>query len=148
MDLVAFETELITKLEAELLPADSIEVKSYPNDFLDYIGQLSHIGGAILIAWQGSFADPPDPNSESVLTQIITHNWQFTILEENLSTTGNQNGIYDRIEEVRKILSGFTPPGFEDSTVLWPVDAGFLAREKGTYIYQLTMAHQIEESEE
>lgn len=145
MDFDDFEDKLITELNGNL--TGSIEVRSYPDNYENYIGQLKHPGGAILIAWQGGFWDPPEGNNQKVLVQNCIYNWQFTVLQKNLNRTKNQSGIYDRIEEIRTILSGFTPTGFDDSGVLWPVNAGFLERQSGFYIYQITLAHQIEESE-
>ena len=52
-----------------------------------------------------------------------------------------------RLEEIRKILSGFTPDGFDDSSYMFPVDSSFLGRESGFYIYQITFANTIEESQ-
>jgi len=146
MDFDDFENKLRDKLIADI--SEPMDIRAYPDSFENYIGQLKHINGAILIAWQGGFWEPPEGNNQKTLTQNCTYNWQFSVLKKNLSRKKNQSGAYDVIEEIRQILSGFTPAGFDDSSVMWPVDAGFLERRNGFYVYQITMSHQIEESEE
>ena len=145
MDVNDFEDKLIAKLITQF--GATIDVRSYPDNFDNYISQLTHINGAVLIAFQGAIWEPPEGNNQSVLVQEGTYNWQFTVLKQNFSRNKNQTGCYDALETIRKTLSGFTPAGFDDSSVLYPVDAGFLDRIKGFYAYQITMGHQIEESE-
>jgi hypothetical protein len=145
MDFDDFESKLITKLNTTF--SNTVEVRSYPDDFSNYISQLKHIGGAVLIAWQGAFWEEPEGNNQSVLVQEGVYNWQFTVLKKNLSRKKNQTSSYDAIETIRTALSGFTPDGFDDCSVLYPVSAGFLERVGGFYAYQITMGHKIEESE-
>ena len=92
MDLVDFEGKLIAKLIADVLPAKSIEIRSYPDDFERYVSQLTHPGGAILSVFQGTDWNDPEPNNKKILTQPGIYNWQFSVLGQNLSSTGNQNG--------------------------------------------------------
>jgi len=147
MDYTDYEKKIIVKLKADLLPADSIEVRTYPDDFTNYVGQLKHPGGAILSALQQGFWEPPEGNTQTVLTQDALFTWQFNVLGKSLSAKENQFGIYDRLEEIRKILSGFTPTGFPDSSYMFPIDQSFLGREKEYYIYQITFGNTIEESQ-
>lgn len=147
MDTTDFEKKIIIKLKADLLPAKSIEVRSYPDDFNNYVGQLKHPGGAILSALQSGFWEPPEGNVKTVTTQNALYVWQFNVLGKSLSSKENQFGIYNRLEEIRKILTGFTPAGFDDSSWMFPVDQSFLGREKEYYIYQITFANTIEESQ-
>jgi len=146
MDLVDFENKLITQLRDNLTGLKP-EVKSFPSDPEDYLGQLKSRNGSILVAFQGANWEPPVGNSEKILAQNSTYNWQFTVLQRSLKQDNNQHGIYSILEEIRTILSGFTPAGFDDSTILWPVDSGFLSKSTSFYIYQITFSHQIEESE-
>ena len=146
MDLVDFENKIKTQLE-DNLTGNKPEVKSFPDDPDNYISQLTNRNGAILVAFQGANWEPPVANSESILTQNSTYNWQFTVLQKSMQWTNNQYGIYALLEEIRTILSGFTPDGFDDSTILWPVDSGFLSKTTAFYVYQITFSHQIEESE-
>ena len=144
MDFNDFEDKLLVELQANIT---GIEIRSYPDDFDRYISQLTHPGGAILIAFQGGTWDTPEGNNQSVLVQTGVFNWQFTVLVQSLKRLKNDTAMYDRLEEIRQALSGFTPAGFNDSSVLYPVDVGFLDRVYGWYAYQITMAHTIEESE-
>lgn len=145
MDLVSFEDALITKLLAEI--ASKAKVRSFPEDFDNYVSQLKHSGGAILVVYQGGLYSPPEGNDTGVLTQDSIHNWQFTVLQQNLRKEKNHHGVYDVLEDIRTILSGFTPAGFDDSSYLFMVEKGFLEKRSGFYIYQITMAHTLEESQ-
>jgi len=145
MDVDNFEDKLIVKLNSVFL--NSIEVRSYPDSFDNYVSQLTHAGGAILVAWQGAGWELPEGNNQSVLVQDGVYTWQFTTLKQNLSRGKNQTSSYNTIMTIKDALSGFTPAGFDDSSVLFPVDAGFLDKIKGFYAYQITMGHTLEESE-
>ncbi len=147
MDLNDYEEKIIAKLKADLLPNKSIEIRSYPESFDNYIGQMKHKGGAILVAFQSSFWEPPEGNNQTVLTQQAAYTWQFNIIKKNLSKQSNQEGIYDVSQEILRVLSGFTPDGFEDSSYMFPIDRSFLGREAQYYIYQITMGNTIEESQ-
>lgn len=144
MDLGDFEDKLIARIGTV---STNIKIVSYPNNFDTYISQLTHPGGAILTVWQGSGWNLPEPNKVKRLSQKALYNWQFTVINKNLKLNKNQYGIYERIEEIRTNLSGFTPDGFDDAGVLFPVSAGFLEKRNAFYVYQITMAHEIEESE-
>lgn len=146
MDLVGFENALITKIKADYTGSDP-EIRSYPDSPADYIGQTINDEGAILIAFQGALWDAPEGNSVSQLTQESIYTWQFNIINKNLAEENNQHTAYGMLEQVRTILSGFTPTGFDDAGVLFPVSSGFLERTHGFYVYQITMGHSIEESE-
>lgn len=146
MDLVTFENALVTELR-DNLTGDKPFVTSYPDDPDNYVQQLKSRNGAVLIAFQGALWDAPAGNSVSTLTQQSVYNWQFNIITKKLSRDNKQHGAYSLIEEVRTILSGFTPAGFDDAGVLFPVSSGFLQEEHGFFVYQITMAHTIEESE-
>lgn len=145
MDLVGYENALQSKLDTDL--TESVKVESYPDDFQEYISQLKNVNGAVLIVWQGSSFEAPDANNEQQLIQDAIYNWQFTVLQQNMGPKNNQYGIYAIMEEIRTILSGFTPAGFDDCGVLFPVSAGFLERVNGFYVYQYTFGHTIPESE-
>lgn len=145
MDLADYEDKVIAELIAEIsTPRD---IRGYPDDFEDYVAQLKHINGAILAVFQGAFADPPEGNPAEQLTQQVIYNWQFTVIQKNLKRTKNHHGVYDTLEEIRDILTGFTPTGFDDCGKLFQVSQGFLEKRKGFYVYQITMGHTLEESE-
>lgn len=146
MDFDDFEDELITQLKTAF-PDTALEVRSYPDNPDNYISQLKHIGGAILVSFQGGSWETPEGNNQRVLVQEATYLWQFTTLKKSLARQKNQSGSYDTLELIRTTLSGFTPAGFDDSSVLFPVNVGFIERVKGFYSYQITMGHTIEESE-
>ena len=146
MDLPDYEDKVIAELVANLTA--SVEVRAYPDDYPDYVAQLKHPGGAILTVFQGTFWNPPEGNPAETLTQEAVYTWQFTVIQKSLKRQKNAHGIYDILEEIRTILSGFTPAGFNDAGVLFPVDQGFLEKRKGFYVYQITMGHTLEESEE
>ena len=146
MDLVTFEKALITQLENNF-SGNPPEIRSYPDSPESYIGQTLNDNGAVLIAFQGAVWEAPEGNSQSQLTQDSIYGWQFNIINKNLSEENNQHEAYGMLEQVRTILSGFTPTGFDDAGVLYPVSSGFLERTHGFYVYQITMGHSIEEAE-
>ena len=146
MDLVTFENALKTELN-DSLSGNKPFVTTFPDDFGNYIGQLKSRNGAILIAFQGSNWEAPEGNAESQLAQQGVYNWQFTVITKSLQRDDQQQGAYLILEEIRTILSGFTPTGFDDSSVLFPVAQGFLSESHGFFVYQITMAHSIEEAE-
>lgn len=146
MDLVGFEKALITQIR-DNFTGSKPEVRSYPDSATSYIGQTIQDDGAVLIAFQGALWEAPEGNSQSQLTQESIYTWQFNIINKDLSSENNQHQAYTMLEQVRTILSGFTPTGFDDAGVLFPVSSGFLERTHGFYVYQITMGHSIEESE-
>ncbi len=143
MDFADYEKKLITKLETDLTA--KVKVEGYPQDFDNYVAKNRN--GAVLVVWQGGFADPSEPNNEKTLVQNVTYTWQFTIIQKSLKLTEKHHGVYGIMEDIRTILSGFTPAGFDDSTVLEPVEFGFLEQRHGLFIYQITFMHTIPESE-
>lgn len=147
MDLVGYENALRTQLE-DNLTGNKPFVTTFPDDVSNYISQLKSRNGAVLIAFQGSLWEAPEGNAQSQLTQQGAYNWQFTVITKSLQRDDQQQGAYLILEEIRTILSGFTPTGFEDSSVLFPVSQGYLSETHGFFVYQITMGHFIEEAEE
>lgn len=145
MDLVTFEDELNAELKANLTVKATVE--SFPDNFEDYVSQLININGAVLTVWQGAAFDPSEGNNEQQLVQDATYTWEFTVLQSNLRLQDKHHGIYGILEDIRTILSGFTPASFPESSVLEPVSSGYVSRVHGFYVYQITFSHTIKESE-
>ena len=145
MDLVAVENDLVARLITDITPP--IEIRSYPDDFNTYIGQLTNDGGAILVVYQGSVYEEPEANRSKKLVQNRTANWQFTIIQKDLSIDKQHHGVYTILEEIRVSLSGYTITGLDDISVLAPVGDGFLFESHNFWVYQTTFSHTIEEAE-
>lgn len=145
MNLVTFEDEINAELLAQLTA--KVTVESFPDNFEEYVSQLKNRNGAVLTVWQGGAFDPSDGNNEQQLVQDVTYTWEFTVLQKSLKLRDKHHGIYEIIEDIRTILSGFTPASFPDSSVLEPVNSGYVSRVHGFYVYQITFSHTIKESE-
>lgn len=144
MDLSSVEDDLVSQIGSVI---DNMEVRSFPDNFNNYIQQLAHAGGAILVNLQGASWEEPEGNNQRVLVQNATYTWQCTIIKQNYSRQEAHQGVMDVIETLRTTLSGYTPDNLDDSSVLWPVAAGFALEVHGFYVYQMSFAHEILESE-
>lgn len=140
MDLLAPETDLVAKLKDFL--GVTVQVEAFPDNPETY--DYTQPNGAVLVQYHGSVYAAPVPNRTGKVIQERTGNWICTILHRNLSQHG---GVYALIEGVRRALTGYTLSGMPESTVLYPVNDGFINRNPGKWVYQITFAQSSPEVE-
>jgi hypothetical protein len=145
MDILGPEQEIVDRLKDQL--ATSVHVEAYPNDPGDF--DFVNAGGAALVRYQGSAYGLPDPNEENTLLQERTPQWTVALLNRSLREKDGHGGVYPLIEATRRALTGFTPAATTnpEGSPLYPIRDGFVSREKGKWIYQITFAHVGPEAE-
>ena len=136
------EEEIVDKLKADIL---NIHVQSFPDNASKF--QNIHVNGSLLVRYLGSSYSEPEANSRSVLVQGRTHEWEITIIDKSLKLKDAHQGVYNRIEQVRNALSGYTVPSLPDATILYPIRDGFVNSQAGMWQYEIIFSF-IEPSSE
>ena len=142
MNLTTVESDIITKLKADI---SDVEIKAFPDNPNEY--NLIHPGGALLLRYNGSDYQEPDPNNQKFLTQTRLFRWIITIMQRNLSLKNGHRGIYDLIESIRSTLTGYTITGLPDASVMWPIGDRFISENQGLWVYAIEFVLSHPETE-
>lgn len=142
MNIKTVENDIIAKLQADI---ENVEVRSFPDSPDEYI--LTHLGGALLVRYDGSEYVEPEPNNQKFLTQSRLFRWIITVMQKNLSFKNGHHGIYDLIEAIRSSLSGYTITSLSDASVMWPREDRFVSENQGQWVYQTTFVFSNPEHE-
>lgn len=141
MNLITVENDIVSKLN-EISGIKAIAWPDAPVDFPKIFPD-----GVLLVRYQGSNYETPDPNNQPKVVQTRTLEFQIAILTKSFRETKKHQGAYTLIESVRAKLTGHTPTGFSDSSIMFPLGDGFLSEEAGFHIYTANYAFTFPESE-
>lgn len=117
-----------------------LEVENFPDDPDAY--RLNHHLGALLVHYHGSKYGPSKDTGLVVQQRLIA--MEVTLVLRSLY---GDDGINERIESVRRALTGFCPPGFSK---LKPISDEFISHKCGEWRHVIdfsTTTSVIEESE-
>lgn len=141
MNLITVENDIVAKLNE----ISSVKAIAWPDDPVDF--QKSYPDGVLLVRYNGSNYEDPEPNNQPKVVQIRTLEFQIGILTKSFRETKKHQGAYTLIESVRAKLTGHTPTGFSDSSVMYPIGDGFVSEEAGFHIYTASYAFTFPEAE-
>ncbi len=141
MNLITVEDDIVSRLNT----ISGIVALSWPDDPADY--QKSFIDETILVRYNGSNYEDPIPNNQPKVVQTRTLTWQIGILSKSFKETKKHQGAYTLIESIRAKLTGYTPTGFPDASVMFPLNDGFLQEAAGFHIYTANYAFTFPEAE-
>jgi len=142
MNLETFEDAIISRLKDQI---SNIQIESFPQDPIEY--QLTHAKGAVLVRYNNSDYTEPEPNEEGIAVTPRRLNWTINIAQRGLRYQDAHQGIYSILEQIRVALTGYTPTGFQDSSILWPTGDAFLFEEDGIWWYYINFANDYPEAE-
>lgn len=132
MNLKTVENDIIAKLG----DISDVEIRSFPDNPDEHA--LTHPGGELLVRYDGSDYETPEPNNQRFLTQSRLFRWIITVRQRNLSFKNGHHGVYDLIELVRSTLTGYSITGLPDVSVMWPVGDRFISEFQGLWTYGVT----------
>lgn len=141
MNLTTVEDDIVSRLNT----ITGIKAVSWPDAPQDY--QKTFPGGVFLVRYNGSNYEDPEPNNQPKVVQLRTLEWQIAILSKSYKATKKHQGAYDHIESIRAKLTGHTPTGFSDASIMYPLGDGFLSEEAGYHIYTANYAFTFPEAE-
>lgn len=124
MHIDFIEQKIVERLKQNI---ENILIQSYPEKPQEFV--FTHPVGAVLIHYQGGTYKPT--TSFSSLLQTKRLDFSLTIITRNLK---NNNGAYELLDRVRKLLTGFEVEG---CTKLTPTKEGFLAETNGIWQYTI-----------
>jgi hypothetical protein len=141
MNLETVEDDIITQLET----INNVEVRSWPDNPDDF--NHLHPNASILVRYNGSTYNSPDPNNQKFLTQTRVFQWVVTVVQRSLRLKDGHQGIYTLLESVRTTLSGHTITSQDDASVMWPVADRFVSENAGRWIFEMVFAFTAPEHE-
>ena len=141
MNLITVENDIVTRLNT----ISGITAVSFPDDPADF--QKTMEGGVLLVRYNGSNYEDPEPNNQPKVVQLRTLEWQVVILSKSYADSKKHQGAYTLIELVRAKLTGYTPTGFSDASIMFPLNDGFRSEEAGYHIYTANYAFTFPEAE-
>jgi len=121
------ENKIIEKLKEEIT---DMAVEGFPDVPGNYM--LKHAVGAILVRYAGPKYEKPQTYTRIV--QEGNLQYAITVVMRNLHRKKKISGIYDKLDEVREILTGFSPEG---RFKLFPVSEDFIDEENGIWQYEI-----------
>lgn len=137
MDILTVEDAIVAKLSEEI---KDIKIDAFPDDPDNYV--KTNKKGAILVQYVGSgYTEPDFPDNI-----IQFRNPEVMIAVSRRSRRGHQ-GVYEYLERVRKILTGYQISGCEK---MYPRRDRFLSKdgEMWTYGIIFTLSFKATEFEE
>lgn len=144
MDLSAVEDDIISRLLSEI-STNTPKIRSFPTNPKEF--QLLHPKGAILVRYNGSTSEVPDPNNQAKAVQTTVCSWVVNIVTKSLKKEKGHQGTYALIESVREALVGYTITGLPDASIMYHVNDGFEDETAGTWIYRMAFAFNYDEGE-
>ncbi len=121
------ENKIIEKLKEEI---SDVAVEGFPDVPGNYM--LKHAVGAVLVRYIGAKFEKPQNYSR--IFQEGYSQYAITIIMRNLHRKKRISGIYDKLDEVREILTGFSPDG---RFKMFPVSEDFIDEENGIWQYEM-----------
>lgn len=141
MNLITVEDDIVSRLNT----ISGIKAVSWPDAPGDYPKIFKN--GVLLVRYNGSNYENPEPNNQPKVVQERTLEWQIAILSKSFKETKKHQGAYTLIESVRAKLTGYTPTGFSDASIMYPLNDGFLTEEAGFHVYTANYAFTFPEAE-
>jgi hypothetical protein len=130
---------------AKLAEITNVHVQSWPDNPNDF--NHIHPSASLLVRYNGSSYNEPEPNNQKFLTQTRTAQWIVTVIQRSLKLKDGHQGIYALLESVRAKLSGYTPASLSDASIMWPTGDRFVSEQAGTWLYEMTFSHTYPETE-
>ncbi len=143
MDIAAAELAIITQINVET-SATALAFPEDPELYVNTHPQLVH-----LVRFDSAeFAESTATRQEikqKIIMQETRVEWVVVSVFRHLTS---HNGMYVHLEALRKALTGFTIPGLDMGTALFPVRRSILKESKGLWYYQSIFAMTYPEAED
>lgn len=141
MNLITVEDDIVARLNT----ISGIKAESWPDAPADYPKTFPQ--GVLLVRYNGSNYANPEPNNQPKVVQLRTLEWQIAILAKSFKEKKRHQGVYTLIESIRVKLTGHTPTGFSDASIMYPLNDGFFSEKAGFHIYTANYAFTFPEAE-
>jgi len=148
MNLLTAEQDIIARLTTVFKDIDTPKnrshpkIESFPRDPAQFYEALRP-EGAILVRYESSIYEPPEPNRNKTIVQDRTASWIISIVHRGLI---DHDGVYAKMANVRTALTGYSLSDYAESTVLYPVSDRFVEEVGGVWHYEIVFQHTIPET--